>query len=53
MPKIKELLQFEKIREVVDIDAINKADMVEKYVISPAMESHLLQLLDNLREPQH
>ena len=53
MPKIKDLLQFEKIREVVDIDAINKADMVEKYVISPAMENHIVHLLDTLREPQH
>ena len=53
MPKIKDLLQFEKIREVVDIDAINKSDMVEKYVISPAMENHIVHLLDTLREPQH
>ncbi|MFC1930694.1 DUF6079 family protein [Chloroflexota bacterium] len=54
MTKIKDLISFEKIKEVIDIDAItDKKGMVEKYVISPALEDYLLHLLEDLNSSEH
>ena len=54
MTKIKDLISFEKIKEVIDIDAItDKKGMVEKYVISPALEDYLLYLLKDLNNSEH
>lgn len=54
MAKIRELLNFERIKEVIDIDAIDdKQAMVEKYVISKDMQEYLVHLLKDLNSPQH
>ncbi|OCZ54246.1 DUF6079 family protein [Dehalobacter sp. TeCB1] len=54
MAKVRELLNFEKIREVIDIDVItDKKAMVEKYVISKDMEQNLIQLLDDINKTTH
>lgn len=54
MAKIKELLTFEKIKEVIDIDAItDKKALVEKYVISKDMEEYLVKLLEDFNGPVH
>ncbi|MEN6463431.1 MAG: DUF6079 family protein, partial [Syntrophomonas sp.] len=54
MAKVRELLNFEKIKEVIDIDAIdNKQAMVEKYVISKDMQEYLAHLLEDINAPQH
>lgn len=52
--KISELLNFEKIKDVIDIDALSdKKNMVEKYVITPTMEDHLVSLLQNINDSTH
>lgn len=52
--KISELLNFEKIKDVIDIDALSdKRNMVEKYVITPALEDHLVNLLQNINDSAH
>ena len=52
--KISELLNFEKIKDVIDIDALtDKKNMVEKYVITPTMEDHLVNLLQNINDSTH
>ncbi|MDD2585764.1 MAG: DUF6079 family protein [Syntrophomonadaceae bacterium] len=54
MVKVRKLLNFEKIKEVIDIDAINdKQGMVEKYVISKDMEEYLLHLLEDINSATH
>lgn len=54
MPKIRKLLNFERIKEVIDIDAIDdKQAMVEKYVISKDMREYLIHLLEDINSPQH
>ncbi|CFX06363.1 AAA+ ATPase domain [Syntrophomonas zehnderi OL-4] len=54
MIKVRELLNFEKIKEVIDIDAIDdKQAMVEKYVISKDMQEYLVHLLEDINAPQH
>lgn len=54
MPKIRQLINFEKIKEVIDIDAItDKKGMVEKYVISPSLEGELVVLLKDLNNSNH
>ena len=54
MAKVRELLNFEKIKDVIDIDAINdKQAMVEKYVISKDMQEYLTHLLADINAPQH
>lgn len=52
--KIRELLHFEKIKDVIDIDALSdKKSLVEKYVITPALEDHLVNLLQNINDSTH
>lgn len=54
MTKIRDLITFEKIKEVIDIDAItDKKSMVEKYVISPALEEYLVHLLKDIKSSEH
>ncbi|AKX96034.1 hypothetical protein MTHERMOG20_16810 [Moorella thermoacetica] len=54
MAKICELFNFERIREVVDIDAItDKKAMVENYVISPSLEEYLVHLFQDLNSSTH
>ncbi|HPZ43579.1 MAG TPA: DUF6079 family protein [Bacillota bacterium] len=54
MPKIKELFNFERVKEVIDIDAINdKKAMVASYVISPALEEYLVHLFRDINASVH
>jgi hypothetical protein len=54
MSKIKELINFEKIKDVIDIDALHdKQKMVENYVISKSMEEYLLHLLKDINNDKH
>ncbi|HHY32854.1 MAG TPA: hypothetical protein GX515_07525 [Firmicutes bacterium] len=54
MAKVGELLNFERIREVVDIDSIvDKRAMVENYVISPSLEESLVHLFRDLNSSTH
>ena len=53
-PKISSLLNYEKIKDVIDIDALSdKKSMVESYVITPGMEEHLASLFKNIDESTH
>ena len=48
MSKIRDLINFQKIKEVIDIDALHdKKKMVENYVISESMEDYLVHLLND------
>ena len=52
MPKIRDLISFERIKDVIDIDAIDdKQAMVEKYVISKDMQEYLVHLLEDINSP--
>ena len=43
-----------KIKDVIDIDALtDKKNMVEKYVITPTTEDHLVNLLQNINDSTH
>ncbi len=54
MPKIGELLNFEKIKDVIDIDAAyDGRKMVENYVISPSMEDYLVNILNDFQKDTH
>lgn len=54
MPKIRELINFEPIKEVIDIDAISSSkEMVESYVISPSLEEHLVHVFHDLQKSTH
>ena len=54
MAKVRQLLNFDKIKEVIDIDAItDKRAMVEKYVISKDMQEYLSHLLEDINAPEH
>lgn len=54
MSKINDLINFEKIKEVIDIDALHdKQKMVENYLISESMGDHLVHLLDDLQNDTH
>jgi ABC-type cobalamin/Fe3+-siderophores transport system ATPase subunit len=54
MSKIKDLINFRKIKEVVDIDALHdKQKMVENYVISKSMEDNLVHLLKYMPNDTH
>ena len=53
-PKISSLLNYEKIKDVIDIDALtDKKNMVKSYVITPSMEEHLAALIKNINESSH
>jgi len=52
--RISNLINFEIIKDVIDIDVLSdKRDMVEKYVITPTMEDHLISLLKNIDNSTH
>jgi len=54
MSKIKDLVTFSKIKEVIDIDALgDKKKLVENYLISSAMEDYLVQLLKDIEKDTH
>ena len=54
MVKVRDLLNFEKIKDVIDIDAIDdKRAMVEKFVISKDIREYLVHLLDDINTPKH
>jgi energy-coupling factor transporter ATP-binding protein EcfA2 len=54
MSKIQDLINFQKIKEVIDIDALHdKQKMVENYVISKSMEDHLIHLLHDVQNDTH
>lgn len=58
MYKVKELVQFEKIKKVVDIDHLFLPDVdqkyfIENYVISQALEEYLISLLKLINAPSH
>jgi len=54
MSKIQDLINFQKIKEVIDIDALHdKQKMVENYVISKSMEDSLVHLLQDLQNDTH
>lgn len=54
MPKIRELINFDPIKEVIDIDAISDtAEMVKNYVISPSLEEHLVYIFQDLQKSTH
>lgn len=54
MSKIRDLIKFEKIKEVIDIDVLHdKQKMVENYVISESMEEYLVHLLEDIQNDTH
>jgi len=54
MSKIKDLVTFSKIKDVIDIDALgDKKKLVENYLISPAMEDYLVHLLIDINKDTH
>lgn len=54
MPKIRELINFERVKDVIDIDAISDSrSMVEKYVITPSLEDHLVSIFNDLKKSTH
>ncbi|MEW6622397.1 MAG: DUF6079 family protein [Bacillota bacterium] len=54
MYKIIELINFERIKDVIDIDILlDKKSMVEKFVISPSIEEHLTHLFEDLQGTNH
>jgi len=54
MSKIRDLINFQKIKEVIDIDALHdKQKMVENYVISESMEEYLVHLLEDIQNDTH
>ncbi|WP_062399977.1 DUF6079 family protein [Methanogenium cariaci] len=57
MTKICDLVNFEKIKDVIDIDALgdeeSKKGLVEKYLISSAIEDHLVDLCNDFASETH
>ena len=58
MPKISELLEFEEIKEVIDIDIDldteeSKKSIVKDYIISERLKEYLINLAENLSKPKH
>ena len=54
MSKVRDLINFEKIKEVIDIDALHdKQKMVENYVISETMEDYLVHIFEDLQNDTH
>lgn len=55
--KVKDFLNFEEIKTVIDIDSDLKADggkhLVEKYVISQNIKGHLEKIAQNLSNTSH
>jgi len=54
MSKIRDLVNFEKVKDVIDIDALSdKKSMVDNYVITPSLEEQLLYIFDDLKGSTH
>ncbi|HHD15768.1 MAG TPA: hypothetical protein ENK47_03585 [Euryarchaeota archaeon] len=58
MPKIKELVTFQEIKDVIDIDSDvetieEKKNIVSEYIISERLKEHLIHIANNLLEPKH
>jgi len=58
MPKVNELLEFEEIKEVIDIDIDldteeSKKNIVKDYIISERLKEYLINLAENLARPKH
>ena len=54
MPKIRELINFEPIKDVIDIDAsFDAAEMVKNYIISPSLEEQLVYVFEDLQKSTH
>lgn len=54
MPKVRELIQFEEVKEVIAIDAIeDPEEIVSKYVISENIRNKLVELMSQLGQNKH
>jgi len=58
MSKIKDLIQFEQIKDVIDIDsdiesADDKKNIVKDYIISENLRNHILDMVENIAKPKH
>ena len=56
--KIRELINYERIKDVIDISQDlnteeSSKNLVEKYIISEDMKEHLIELAKNLENPTH
>ena len=56
--KVKELINYERIKDVIDISQDlsteeSSKNLVEKYIISEDMKEHLIELAKNLENPTH
>ena len=52
--KVKELINFEEIQDVIEIGSIkDEKDLVEKYVISNTLEEEIIDLLEVLEAQKH
>lgn len=58
MPKIKDLIDFEVIKDVIDIDSDldtveDKRNIVEDYIISERLKQNIIDIADNISKPKH
>lgn len=58
MVKIKDLVTFQEIKDVIDIDSDvdtieAKKNIVSEYIISEGMKGHLIDIAKNLSKPTH
>jgi outer membrane protein OmpA-like peptidoglycan-associated protein len=54
MAQIKDLINFEEVKEVIQINAIsNPQEIVSKYVISENLRDNLTELFSQLRQNKH
>jgi len=58
VPKIKELVTFQEIKDVIDIDSDvetieEKKNIVSEYIISERLKEHLIHIAKNLSRPNH
>lgn len=56
--KVKDLIQFEEIKRVIDIDldlrtADGSRELIEKYIITTDLRGHLKDIAENLSKPKH
>ncbi|WNZ30024.1 MAG: hypothetical protein IAX21_04010 [Candidatus Bathyarchaeota archaeon] len=54
MTRVEDLINFEEVREVIQINAIhNPEEILSKYVISENLRENLVQLFSQLRQNKH
>lgn len=58
MPKIRDLIEFEEIKDVIDIDedlktTDNKKNIIRDYIISDGLKAHIKSIINNLSRPNH